>query len=106
MSLALRGSVLGKAVLGLGFFCVLGLGLEPCVLDSTSGYLHKLKIEGGLISNLEVFHIQPILSEDLLLSIETYCLRLRKYEQISELATRGGVLEDVLGLEDVLEDTF
>ena len=23
--------------LGLGFFCVLGLGLEPCVLDSTSG---------------------------------------------------------------------
>ena len=28
-------SVFGKAVLGLGFFCV--LGLEPCVLDSTSG---------------------------------------------------------------------
>ena len=34
--LASRGSVLGKAVLGLGFFCVLGLGLEPCVLDSTT----------------------------------------------------------------------
>ena len=36
LSLASRGSVLGKAVLGLGleFFCV--LGLEPCVLDSTS----------------------------------------------------------------------
>ena len=33
--LASRGSVLGKAVLGLGVFCV--LGLEPCVLDSTSG---------------------------------------------------------------------
>ena len=32
--LASRVSVLGKAVLGLGFFCV--LGLEPCVLDSTS----------------------------------------------------------------------
>ena len=34
--LAWRVSVLGKAVLGLGlgFFCV--LGLEPCVLDSTS----------------------------------------------------------------------
>ena len=33
-----RVSVLGKAVLGLGlvFFCVLGLGLDPCVLDSTS----------------------------------------------------------------------
>ena len=33
MSLASRGSVLGKAVLGLGlgFFCVLGLGLERCV---------------------------------------------------------------------------
>ena len=38
LSLALRGSVLGKAVLGLGFFCVLGLGLEPCVLDSTSAF--------------------------------------------------------------------
>ena len=36
LSLASRGSVLGKAVLGLGlgFFCV--LGLEPYVLDSTS----------------------------------------------------------------------
>ena len=36
LSLASRVSVLGKAVLGLGlgFFCV--LGLEPCVLDSTS----------------------------------------------------------------------
>ena len=39
LSLASRGSVLGRAVLGLGFFCALslGLGLEPCVLDSTSG---------------------------------------------------------------------
>ena len=35
LSLASRVSVLGKGVLGLGFFCV--LGLEPCVLDSTSG---------------------------------------------------------------------
>ena len=36
LSLASRVSVLGKVVLGLGleFFCV--LGLEPCVLDSTS----------------------------------------------------------------------
>ena len=36
LALASRGSVLGMAVLGLGlgFFCVLGLGLEPCVLDS------------------------------------------------------------------------
>ena len=33
VSLASRVSVFGKAVLGLGFFCV--LGLEPCVLDST-----------------------------------------------------------------------
>ena len=33
---------LGKAVLGLGFFfCVLGLGLEPCVLDSTSANYNK-----------------------------------------------------------------
>ena len=41
LSLASRGSVLGRAVLGLGlgFFCVFGLGLgfEPCVFDSTSG---------------------------------------------------------------------
>ena len=39
LSLASRGSVLEKSVLGLGleFFCVLGLGLEGCVLDSTSG---------------------------------------------------------------------
>ena len=41
LSLASRGSVLEKPVLGLAsdFFCVLGLGLglEPCVLDSTSG---------------------------------------------------------------------
>ena len=37
LSLAWRRPVLGRAVLGLGlgFFCV--LGLEPCVLDSTSG---------------------------------------------------------------------
>ena len=36
VSLASRGSVLGKAVLGLGleFFCV--QGLEPCVLEPTS----------------------------------------------------------------------
>ena len=34
LSLASRVSVLGKAGLGLGFFCV--LGLEPCVLDTTS----------------------------------------------------------------------
>ena len=33
-----RGSVWGKAVLGLGFFCVLGVSLEHCVLDSTSGH--------------------------------------------------------------------
>ena len=26
------------------FFCVLGLGLEPCVLDSTSGSEHKTNI--------------------------------------------------------------
>ena len=43
LALASRGSVLGKSVLGLGFFCALGLGffcalgLEPCVRDSTSG---------------------------------------------------------------------
>ena len=36
LSLASSVSVLGKAVLGLGFFCVLGFGLEPCVIDSTS----------------------------------------------------------------------
>ena len=33
LSLASRGSVFGRAVLGLGFFCVLGFGL-----NSTSAY--------------------------------------------------------------------
>ena len=35
----LRPLLLGRAVLGidLGFFRVLGLGLDLCVLDSTSG---------------------------------------------------------------------
>ena len=42
LALASRGSVLGKVVLGLGFFCVLGLGLEPCVLDSTSAKDFKM----------------------------------------------------------------
>ena len=35
LSLASRVSAFGKTVLG-PVFCVLGLGLEPCVLDSTS----------------------------------------------------------------------
>ena len=39
LSLASRGSVIGRAVLGFEFFCV--LGLEPCVLDSTSDQLHS-----------------------------------------------------------------
>ena len=45
-----RGSVLGKPVLGLGlglrFFCV--LGLEPCVLDSTSGEELPISVFEGL----------------------------------------------------------
>ena len=45
LALVSRVSVLENAVLGLGlgFFCVfgLGLGLEPCVLDSTSDYVSK-----------------------------------------------------------------
>ena len=36
LSLASRGSVLGRAVLGLGLGFFFVLGLEPCVLDSTS----------------------------------------------------------------------
>ena len=50
MSLASRGSVLGKAVLGLGlvFFCV--LGLEPCVLDSSSDNYNVFKV-GKLSDN-------------------------------------------------------
>ena len=50
LSLASRGSVLGRVVLGLGFFCVLGLGLEPCVLNSTSAQPHRYS---NLESNLE-----------------------------------------------------
>ena len=45
LSLASRVSVLGKAVLGLGFFCVLGLGLESCVLDSTSANLAQIAVK-------------------------------------------------------------
>ena len=46
LSLASRGSVLGKAVLGLEFFCV--LGLEPSVLDSTSvNHTCTLKMYGA-----------------------------------------------------------
>ena len=45
LALASRGSVLGRCVVGLGleFFCVLGLGLEPCVLDSTYAKNKKTK---------------------------------------------------------------
>ena len=39
--LASRGSVLERAVLGFGLFCVLGLGLEHCVLDFTSAFYKK-----------------------------------------------------------------
>ena len=40
LTLTSKGSVLERAVIGLGFFCVLGLGLEPRVLDSTFAYCH------------------------------------------------------------------
>ena len=52
LSLASRGSVLGKAVLGLGlgFFCV--LGLEPCVLDSTSDYWFSQLEHAFLITSI------------------------------------------------------
>ena len=42
LCLALRESVHKTWVLGLGFFCVLGLGLERCVVDSTSADMHNL----------------------------------------------------------------
>ena len=72
LSLASRVSVLGKAVLGLGlgFFCVLGLGLEPCVLDSTSGvmpllYLYSLSISWfvSLISEFQQTHRWSIITK-------------------------------------------
>ena len=57
LSLASRGSVLGRAVvgLGLGFFCVLGLGLglEPCVLDSTQARSQDLKKGGGFFDRVK-----------------------------------------------------
>ena len=37
-------------------------------------------------------------------SVFTHCLLASCFK--STVTTRGGVLEDVLGLEDVLEDTF
>ena len=60
LSLVSRVSVLGKAVLGLGFFCV--LGLEPCVLDSTSAYnISKFQVSslsgfGFFVSNKKVLY--------------------------------------------------
>ena len=53
LSLASRVSVLGKAVLGLGleFFCVLGLGLEPSVLYSTSGNMIQLVAWMGYVGD-------------------------------------------------------
>ena len=33
------------------FFCVLGLGLEPCVLDSTSAFLVKFRFECPVLSS-------------------------------------------------------
>ena len=55
LSLASRGFVLGKSVLGLGFFCVLSLGL-----DSTSDrYYPEHRIETVLInSSLPIFYLQ------------------------------------------------
>ena len=58
LSLASRVSVLGRAVLGLGFFCV--LGLEPCVLDSTSGGHNKeliKRIEVTKAITLQDYHV-------------------------------------------------
>ena len=48
------------SVLGLGFFCV--LGLEPCVLDSTSAYnISKFQVSslsgfGFFVSNKKVLY--------------------------------------------------
>ena len=54
-TLASRGSVLGRAVLGLGFFRFLGLGLEPCVLDSTFGIdARQFYRTGQLVERLRV----------------------------------------------------
>ena len=67
LALASRVSVLGKAVLGLGlvFFCVLGLGLEPCVLDSTSagyapGYQCKLVCTGTMNNWWKILMIKTL----------------------------------------------
>ena len=62
LSLSSRGSVLKKAVLGLGlgFFLCPWLGLEPWVLDSTSGKLFMTRV---LTSRL--FVLVPFLPQDL-----------------------------------------
>ena len=97
LSLASRGSVLGKAVLGLGlgFFCV--LGYEPCVLDSTSG----ITVSGlWLVSRVGSFAKTK--------SHVDVCNETRRFlpvlqmpaDQIKKTKGRGGVLEDVLGLKD------
>ena len=45
------------------FFCVLGLGLEPCVLDSTSVVNHKPdQVNGTLLACLHEHFWEPVLS--------------------------------------------
>ena len=63
LSLASRRSVLGKAVLGLGlgFFCV--LGLEPCVLDSTSACIFQLLVEALSLCKILVKRQQITISD-------------------------------------------
>ena len=50
-----REGVLGRTVLDLGFFCVLGLGLDSCVLDPSSdlkGHLGRLCVKNFTVTPL------------------------------------------------------
>ena len=66
------------------FFCVLGLGLEPCVLDSTSGMQYTL-IESSHISVTAM--ISGVIGNSLRSSssLERFLIRLRIFTCITDI---------------------
>ena len=58
------------------FFCVLGLGLEPCVLDSTSGNYLRLNSPLPLISEFIIYLLIKPMFGIFTLAIKFHCLFL------------------------------
>ena len=98
-SLASRGSVLGKSVLGLGFFCVLGLGLESSVLDyifvNVIEKCKKIKqnmlVAGNvLIKNFCI--ISPITSMPIILNVVVINYHIHVTQLVAEPGGRNGAI--------------